>query len=156
MRTSVIRQFGWSTGEHLQRNNRLSADQWLIVGGILSKYNSLSNFYKSNLIHDNTEFDTIETAYQYTKTTRFHDKACANNGILAQSPSEAKSLGSNVKGFKKSVWNSEKEDVMLDLLRAKLSPNSPLAAELIGASGKSLAEAGKSPISSPYHVHNLL
>ena len=55
--------------------------------------------------------------------------ACANNVIVAQSPSEAKSLGSNVKGFKKSVWDSEKEDVMLDLLRVKFSPNSPLADE---------------------------
>ena len=53
----------------------------------------------AQLIHDDTEFDTIEAAYQYTKATRFHDKACANNIILAKSPSEAKSLGSNVKGF---------------------------------------------------------
>ena len=37
---------------------------------------------------------------------------------------------------------------MLDLLRAKFSPNSPLAAELIATSGKSLAEAGMSPIFS--------
>ena len=51
--------------------------------------------------------------------------ACANNIILAKSPSEAKSLGSNVKGNKKFVWDSEKEDVTLDLLRGKLSPNSP-------------------------------
>ena len=96
----------------------------------------MSNFYKSKLIYDDTEFDTIEAAYNYTKAARFHDKACANNVILAQSPSETKSLGSNVKRFKKSVWDSEKEDVMLDLLRAKLSPNSPLAAELIATSGK--------------------
>ena len=70
--------------------------------------------------------------YQYTKATIFHDKACANNVIQAQSPSEAKSLGSNVKGLKKSVWDSEKEDVMF-------SPNSTLAAELIATSEKSLA-----------------
>ena len=82
-------------------------------------------------MHDDTEFDTIEAAYQYTKTPRIHDKAYEHNVILAQSPSEAKSLGSNVKGFKKSVWDSEKEDVMLDHLRAKFSPNSQLAAELI-------------------------
>ena len=133
---------------HPSNLSKKENDQWLIFGGILSQYNCLSNFYKSKLIHDDTEFDTIEAAYQYTKATRFHDKACANNVILAQSPSEAKSLGSNVKGFKKSVWDSEKEDVMLDLLRAKFYPNSPLAAELIATSGKSLAEAGKSPIFS--------
>ena len=60
---------------------------------------------------------------------------------MAQSPSEAKSLGLNVKGFKKSLWDSEKEYVMLYLLIAKFSPNSPLAAEIIATSGKSLAEA---------------
>ena len=58
-----------------------------------------------------------------TKATIFYEKACANNVIMAQSP-EAKPLGSNVKKFKKSVWDSEKEDGMLDLLRAKFSPNS--------------------------------
>ena len=78
----------------------------------------MSNFYKSKIIHDDTELDTIEAAYQYTKATVFHDKACANNVILAQSPSEAKSLGSNLKGFKKSVWDIEKEEVMWNLLGA--------------------------------------
>ena len=87
----------------------------------------MSNFYKSKLIHDDTEFDTIEAAYQYTNATRYHDEACANNIILSKSPYEAKSLGSNVKGFKKPVWNSEKEDLMLDILRDKFSPISTLA-----------------------------
>ena len=120
----------------------------MINGGILSQYNCLSNFNKSKLIHDDTEFDTIEVAYQYTKATRLHDEACTNNVILAQSPSEAKSLGSNVKGFKKFVRDSEKEVVMLDLLRAKFSPKSPLATELIATSEKSLTEAGMYPIFS--------
>ena len=103
----------------LHPSNLSKNDQWLIFGGILIQYNCLSNFYKSKLIHDDTEFDTIEAAYQYTTATRFHDRGCANNVILAQSRSDAKSLGSNVKGFKKYVWDSEKEAVMLDLLRAK-------------------------------------
>ena len=34
-------------------------DQWLIFGGILNQYNCLSNFYKSKIIHDDTEFVTI-------------------------------------------------------------------------------------------------
>ena len=117
---------------HPSNLSKKENDQWLIFSSILSQYNCLSNFYKSKLIHDDTEFDTIEAAYQYTKATRFYDKACANNVILVQSPSKAKSPGSNVNGFKKSVWDSEKEYVMLDLLRAKFSPNSPLAAELKG------------------------
>ena len=103
----------------------------MLIHGILSQYHCLSNFYKSKLIHDDTEFNTIEAAYQYTTATRFNDKACVNNIILAKSPSKAESLGSNVKAFKKSVWDSEKEDVMLDLLRANFSPNFQLAAELI-------------------------
>ena len=101
---------------HPSNLSKKENDKWLIFGGILSHYNCSSNFYKSKLIHDDTEIDTIEAAYQYTKATRFHDKT--------------KSLGSNIKGFKKSVSDNEKKDVMLDLLRAKLSPNSPLAAEL--------------------------
>ena len=106
----------------------------------------MSDFYKSKLIHDDTEFDTIEAAYQYTK--EFHDKACANNIILAKPPSDAKLLDSTLKGFKKTVWDSEKVDVMLDLLRAKFSPYFPIADELIATLGKSLVEAGKSPIFS--------
>ena len=120
-------------------------DQWLIFGGILSQYNSLSNVYQSNIIQDDTEFDTIVAAYYYTKANKFHNKACANNVTLAQSPSQSKSLGSNVNGFKKYVWDSEKEEVMLDLLRNIFSS---LAAELIATSGGSLAEAGASPIFS--------
>ena len=54
----------------------------------------------------------------------------------------------NKSSSQKNVWDSEREYVMLDLLRAKFSPISPLAAELIATSGKSLAEAGKSPIFS--------
>ena len=41
------------------------------------------SIYKSKLIHDDTELDTIEAVYQYTKATRFHDKACGNDVILA-------------------------------------------------------------------------
>ena len=74
--------------------------------------------------------------------------SCANNIILAQSPCEIKSLCLNVKGFKKYVWDSEKEEVMLDLLRAKFSPNSQVAAEIIETSEKSPSEARKSPIFS--------
>ena len=105
----------------------------------------MSNFCKSKLIHEDTKFDTIEAASQYTNATRFDDKTCAHNIIQAKSPSETKSLCSNVKGFEKSVWDSEKEDVMLDLLRAKFSLNSQLAAVLIGTSGKTLADARTYP-----------
>ena len=37
-------------------------------------------------MHDDNEFDTIVAAYQYTKATRFDDKTCAYNIILAKSP----------------------------------------------------------------------
>ena len=47
-------------------------EQWLIFGGIHSRYYFLSHFYKVPLAYKNIEFEDLEMAYQYAKASTFN------------------------------------------------------------------------------------
>ena len=123
-------------------------EQWLIFGGIHSRYYFLSNFYKVPLTYKNTEFEDLETAYQYAKASTFNDHVSCENILCSTSPSAAKRIGGSIKNFKSKDWDKVKQDIMLELLRIKFIPGSDLAKRLVATSGKSLAEAGQSGVYS--------
>ena len=123
-------------------------EQWLIFGGIHSRYYFLSNFYKVPLTYKNIEFEDLETAYQYAKASTFNDHVSCENILCSTSPSAAKRIGGSIKNFKSKDWDKVKQDIMLELLRIKFIPGSDLAKRLVATSGKSLAEAGQSGVYS--------
>ena len=123
-------------------------EQWLIFGGIHSRYYFLSNFYKVPLTYKNIEFEDLETAYQYAKASTFNDHVSCENILCSTSPSAAKHIGGSIKNFKSKDWDKVKQDIMLELLRIKFIPGSDLAKRLVATSGKSLAEAGQSGVYS--------
>ena len=90
--------------------------------------------------YNGTMHDTLEHAYQYTKTDSYNDIQSMNRLLCAKSAAEAKQIGFQIKKFQQADWDSVKED----LLRIKFSPQSELGERLKATTGKSFAEAGKS------------
>ena len=58
-----------------------------------------------------------------------------NRLLYAKSPAEAKQIGFQIKNFQQADWDSVKTQVMEDLLRIKLSPQSELGERLKATTG---------------------
>lgn len=119
-------------------------DDWLVFGGIHSKYNFLSNYYSDQVTYKGTTHASVEHAYQFTKAEQYNNKHASRKILCALSPGDAKQLGSNFAGFDRKDWDNRKRAIMTDILRCKFAPNSEMAAKLKATTGKSLAEAGRS------------
>ena len=119
-------------------------EQWLIFGGIHSRYYFLSHFYKVPLAYKNIEFEDLEMAYQYANASTFNYHISCENILCSTSSSAAKRIGRSKRNFKSKDWDKAKQEVMLELLRIKFIPGSDFANRLVATSGKSLVEAGQS------------
>lgn len=88
------------------------------IKAFTGKYRWLSNFYPSQVHYQDTEFPTVEHAYQYAKCIDDDDKAKI---IAARTAAEAKRIGGSVST--RIDWEMVKEDIMLSLVRQKFSIN---------------------------------
>ena len=79
---------------------------------------------------------SLEHAYQHTKACRFKDTAFADAILIARSPSDARRLGSTIKGFKAANWKNSREEVMTNLMKQKFALGTPLADKLKATAGK--------------------
>ncbi len=104
--------------------------------------NVLSNFYQCEITWSDNTFQSVEHAYQWTKAMELekHD--------LAQKIKDAKHAGAakaiSRKGISKDeseLWEGRSEEVMKDLLRAKLESCTQFRDALIQSGDKILAEA---------------
>ena len=68
----------------------------------------------------------------------------ADKIITTNSPREIKLLGKHIKRFNVHSWNKNKGEVMLDILKCKLSQNADLKQDLINTGDKKLVESGRS------------
>ena len=118
-----------------------SNDKVVVFGGLYSNFHPLSNFYRSPIIFRNKKYQTLEQAYQHTKALLFKDDDTAASILAADSPSEAKKLSYNIKGFNLDIWNAKRHDLMLQLVQAKFqqNPND----ELRNTGKKTISESGK-------------
>ena len=107
-----------------------SNDKVVVFGGLYSNFHPLSNFYRSPIMFRNQKYQTLEQAYQHTKALLFKDDDTAVSILAADSPSEAKKLSYNIKGFNLDIWNAKRHDLMLQLVQAKFQQNPNLADEL--------------------------
>ena len=96
-----------------------SNDKVVVFGGLYSNFHPLSNFYRSPIMFRNQKYQTLEQAYQHTKALLFKDDDTAASILAADSPSEAKKLSYNIKGFNLDIWNAKRHDLMLQLVQAK-------------------------------------
>lgn len=90
-----------------------------MINGFTGQYEFLSNFYMYPIVWKGYILPSAEHAYQSEKTTDELERLAICKSFH---PSEAKRLGSPRKlKHLKPRWDSLKDDVMLEVLRAKFS-----------------------------------
>lgn len=120
-----------------------SSDTVLLFGGVLSRFNPLSNWYASNFVYANKQYSSAEQAYMDSKARLFNDMTTSSEIMATKNPSIVKKLGSAVDGFVEARWNNVRENIMRDILKQKITQNQHIADKLRSTRGKQLAESGK-------------
>ena len=87
----------------------------------------------------------MEQAYQHLKSLHFKDQEIAAKIMRTADPGEAKRLSSELKNFVQDQWDCNRDEMMLQLIRAKFSHNSVIADELVASGKKKIGESGKLP-----------
>lgn len=95
----------------------------------------LDNFYPSTVTYNGTTYATSEHAFQAAKTTRKMDH---NKIGFASSPGLAKARGQTVK--LRADWEQVKDQVMLDIVRAKFRQHVDLAILLMDTANAHIRE----------------
>lgn len=105
-----------------------------------------SNFYRANFNFAGINCFCSEQAFMWAKAVFFKDYITAAK-IAAVDPSKknaaftCKMLGREVKPYNDSVWQGERFNVMVHVLKAKFGQNPKLMDELAATGGKHLVEA---------------
>ena len=90
-----------------------------MINGFKGEYEFLSNFFRYPIVWKNMILPSAEHAYQSEKTTDENERFAIYTAFL---PADAKRLGSPRKlKHLKPRWDALKDDVMLNVLRAKFS-----------------------------------
>jgi ribA/ribD-fused uncharacterized protein len=103
-----------------------------MINEFRGKYYFLSNFYSVPVKHGFLTFTNTEAA--------FHSEKCpVRSGEFTKlNPSEAKRLGRRVR--LRSDWEQVKDQVMLDVVRAKFDQHPDLAQKLLATGDEELVE----------------
>ena len=115
----------------------------LLVGGIHSEFQPLTNWYPCKVQFKGHTFDSSEQAYQWAKADFCKDDAAAAKLLYTTSPRDAKDIGSTVEGLADTDWDQKKNGIMEEILRYKFSNNGELKKQLLDTKTIHLAEAGR-------------
>jgi len=110
----------------------------LFWGGVLS------NWYKSDFICDNTQFNCVEQYMMRKKAIVFGDYDAAKKVMSTKDPRKQKAIGRTVRNFDGDVWLEKCREEVYPGIRAKFTQNDKLGDLLRGTGAKVIAEA------SPY------
>ena len=94
---------------------------------------ALSNFHNFSFNVYGKEFKSLEHAYQWRKAATLNQWGKANDIRYAASPAEAKQVGDTI-DTRSTKWDSIKQSIMYDLLKAK-SRQCPAMAKALRDSG---------------------
>lgn len=75
--------------------------------------------YGCEIIHENFKFNTTEQLIVYLKARYFNDNEAAEKVINCKILSELKSIDNSISGVDENIWNSIKEEIILEALRLK-------------------------------------
>lgn len=84
-----------------------------------SKRDVCSNFYPCVIFYDGHEFNCSEQLFMYLKAIFFKDSTMATNILKSKTPQEAKRYGRMIRNFDTLLWDSYKDDIMLEAIKAK-------------------------------------
>ena len=115
----------------------------LLVGGIHSEFQPLTNWYPCKVQFKGHTFDSSEQAYQWAKADFCKDDAAAAKLLYTTSPRDTKDIGSTVEGLAGTDWDQKKNGIMEEILRYKFSNNDELKKQLLDTKTIHLAEAGR-------------
>ena len=115
----------------------------LLVGGIHSEFQPLSNWYPCKVQFKGHTFNSSEQAYQWAKADFCQDDAAASKLLFTTSPRDAKDLGSEIKGLRDTDWDQKKNGIMEEILRSKFRDNKDLKKQLLDTKDIILAEASR-------------
>lgn len=85
------------------------------ISSFCGEYEFLSNFYVSPFIYNGLEYRTSEHAFHAAKCISDNDRERIR---LVKTARGAKRLGRRIK-MNVTEWNDKRDDIMLDILRAK-------------------------------------
>lgn len=120
--------------------SQIETSDIIAFGTSLSRYNFLSNFYKTTIKHKNYTYNCAEQFYQHMKCILFEDKQTAEKVMKSSNPAVQKLLGKKVTSFSKYTWDNIKSDVMFDVVYAKFLQNWQLKKMLLATGRKSIME----------------
>ena len=104
----------------------------------------LSNWYPCEFQYHNIIFKSSEQAFMYMKAELFGDEQSMKELINTSDPKLCKEIGRSVFPFDGSMWDRQKEHLMIDVNRYKFQQNPKLAKMLLATGDAILVEA------SPY------
>ena len=103
-----------------------------------------SQWYNSNFIMDNIQFNTAEQYMMYHKAMLFDDVDSAKKILATRDPKTQKALGRTVQNFNMSIWNDNCVQIVFRGNHAKFNQNKHLYNILMKTGTTDLVEA------SPY------
>lgn len=103
-------------------------------------YREFSNFFPSKFTYYDLPFRTGEQALHWRKATLFEDWKTAKAILQAKTPSQAKKLGRQVKGFRDALWDNKRFEFMVEILQVKFA-NPEFKEVLLGTGAASIYEA---------------
>lgn len=96
-----------------------------------TNYHAFSNFYISDFTIDGHIYKNVEQFFQAQKAIVAKDTEYFNKILQSSSPRDARTFGRKVRGLPVSTWNSMRDQIMLQGVRAKFSQNITLKALLL-------------------------
>ncbi|MCL1821234.1 MAG: NADAR family protein [Prolixibacteraceae bacterium] len=100
-----------------------------------------SQWWTSPFTVEGVKYNTAEHWMMAQKALLFRDTETFQKIILAKSPTEAKSLGRQVRNFKEEVWVSKRMEIVVQGTLQKFKQNQELKQFLISTKDKVLVEA---------------
>ncbi len=103
-----------------------------------------SQWHPCKFVIDEIKFNSAEQYMMFKKALLFKDDEIAEKILASSQAPEQKALGRQVKGFDKTIWESECKNIVYDANYAKFTQNPKLKEKLLETEGTTIVEA------SPY------
>ena len=107
---------------------------------VLFKSGYPSQWFPSNFIENDIEFNCCEQYMMYMKALIFNDIEIANLILVEKDPKKIKELGRLVKNFDDNQWNAFADDIVFSANLLKFSQNIDLREKLLLTGDKEFVE----------------
>ena len=114
-----------------------------VFGGSTSRYHELSNYYHRDFTYEHRKYNTVEQAYQHKKARIAGDQNKQREIIFTTNPAIQKTLGRKISGLDLAQWDTDKYNIMKEILVSKFTQHDDLKSVLLNTGDRILAEANR-------------